>query len=57
MNNKKRLQESAQNKHRTYLRKKKWVKIEYRRNRYRNMSEEDKLKLKVYQKEHRKNKL
>ena len=40
----------------TYLRKK-VVKIEHGRNRYRNMSEEDKLKLKVYQKDHRKNKL
>ena len=40
----------------TYLRKK-VAKAQYRRNRYRNMSEEDKLKLKVYQKEHRKNKL
>ena len=40
----------------TYLWKK-VVKIEHGRNRYRKMSEEDKLKLKVYQKDHRKNKL
>ena len=37
----------------TYLRKK-VVKIEYGRNQYRNMSEEDKLKLKFYQKEQKK---
>ena len=37
----------------TYLRKK-VVKIEYGKNQYRNMSEEDKLKLKFYQKEQKK---
>ena len=37
----------------TYLRKK-VVKIEYGRNQYRNMSEEDKLKLKFCQKEQKK---
>ena len=52
-NNKKRLHESAINKHRN-LSEKKSGKNRERRNQYRNMSEEDKLKLKFYQKEQKK---
>ena len=49
-NNKKKLKSKQKINTKTYLKKKKIKKREHRRNRYRNMSEEKKQRLKEYQK-------
>ena len=52
--NKEKLQEKARDRYRELLYAEKYIKREYGRNRYKNMPEEDKTRLKQWQKSYRK---